>query len=48
MKIKNQIIFDILISLNQGSCSYTGSRVNEAIKQYNELVERGIVEKEKK
>lgn len=42
-KTKAEIILEILFSINKGDTSYTYSRVNEAIIQYNELVERGII-----
>lgn len=46
-KTKEEIIFEILLSMNKGNVSYYGSRVCEAINQYHELVESGIIVEEK-
>ena len=40
---REEIILTLLISLNKGNCSYRGSKVCEAILQYNELVDKGII-----
>lgn len=48
-KSREEIIFELLISLNQGDSDYVKSgndvtpRIDTAIAQYNELVKRGIV-----
>ena len=46
LTLKQQIILDILKSMNMGNCSYSGDRVREAVLQYNKLVERGILSEE--
>lgn len=42
-KTKEEIIFEIVLSMNKGNIKYYGSRVCEAIDQYDELVRRGII-----
>lgn len=42
-KSREDIIFELLISLNQGNCAYVDERVDYAIKQYDVLLARGIV-----
>lgn len=42
-KTKAEIILEILLSINKGDISYHGSRVCEAIIQYDELVKKGII-----
>lgn len=45
---RSQIIFQLLISLNQGNCASPDSgRVSIACNQYNALVENGIITGEK-
>jgi hypothetical protein len=46
LTLKQQIIIDILKSMNMGNVSYSIDRVYEAIKQYEKLVERGILPEE--
>jgi len=44
MKIKKEeIILNLLISLNQGDCGYSVNRLEKAIEQYDQLVEQGII-----
>jgi hypothetical protein len=45
-KTREEIIFGILLSLNQGNCGYVlpaSYRIDIAINQYKELVEKGII-----
>lgn len=42
---KEDVIFEILLSLNKGNCREAESRVDLAIKQYNQLKEAGLVDK---
>ena len=42
-KTKEEIIYELLISLNQGNCGYSGDRVQEAIDQYQKMVRVGII-----
>ena len=42
-KTKEQIIFELLISLNNGSYGNFEERLKYTIIQYNQLVEAGIV-----
>jgi hypothetical protein len=43
---KATVILELLKSLNAGSSGYVQDRVNYAIMQYNELVEKGIIKEE--
>ncbi|MFW6046986.1 MAG: hypothetical protein ACOCP4_04285 [Candidatus Woesearchaeota archaeon] len=43
-----KIIIELLKSLNQGKSYYLTSRVDMAIYQYNQLIDRGIIKGEKK
>ena len=51
-KSKEEIIYELLISINQGNSDYLRSgeeatpRIDLAIAQYNALVKRGIVKEE--
>ena len=45
---REEIILQLLISLNQGNCSYANQRVDIAIEQYNQLVEKSVIEDERK
>ena len=44
-KSKGEIVLELLVSLNQGDSGYRDveSRVDNAIKQYDALVARGII-----
>lgn len=42
MKTREDIIYEILISLNQGNCGDIENRVHYAIKQYEQLIEKVI------
>lgn len=42
-KTKEEIIYEILLSLNKGGRGYVEDRVEDAIEQYEELVEEGII-----
>lgn len=42
-KTKEEIIYELVLSLNQGSSSYASDRVNIAVIQYNKMVENGII-----
>lgn len=44
-KTREEIVYELLISLNHGNSSYVQDRVRLAIDQYDELVQRGIVKK---
>ena len=41
---KEEIIMQLLISLNQGNCGYIQDRVRYAIEQYNKLVSQKIID----
>ena len=44
-KTNIEIIYELLLSLNNGNCSYRGgTKVNEAIQEYKELIKYGIIE----
>lgn len=40
----NNILLEILKSLNQGNSGYATDRVDLAVKQYNQLVEIGAID----
>lgn len=45
-KTREEIIYELLLSLNQGKCSYdfqANQRIDLAIAQYDELVKKGII-----
>lgn len=42
-KTKEEIIFELLKSLNQGNIGYAETRVDKAIEQYKQLVRKGII-----
>lgn len=42
-KTREEIIYELVLSLNKGNCSYSGDRVEMAIRQYNEFVRCGVV-----
>lgn len=42
-KTKEKIIYELLLSLNHGNTCYALDRVYYATKQYNELVDQGII-----
>lgn len=41
---KEEIILYLLLSLNEGNCGYISDRVGYAIKQYEKLVKKGIIQ----
>jgi len=43
-KTKEEIVYELVLSLNQGDTCYTKDRVCLAVTQYNQLVEEGIIE----
>lgn len=45
-KTKAEIIFELLLSLNKGNTSYSGDRVELAIRQYYDLVQKGIIKED--
>jgi hypothetical protein len=42
-KTKEEIIYELVLSLNKGNCGYSGDRVDMAIRQYNSLVNFGLI-----
>lgn len=42
-KTKEEIIYEMVLSLNQGNCRYAEDRVEIAMAQYEELVKEEIV-----
>lgn len=42
-KEKEEIIYELVLSLNNGNSSYVNERVELAIAQYNDLVENQII-----
>lgn len=42
-KEKEEIIYELLLSLNNGNTYYATERVGLAIEQYDELVKQGII-----
>jgi hypothetical protein len=43
-KTNCEIIYELLIALTKGNCSYRGSsRLGEAYHQYNQLLRNGVV-----
>lgn len=47
MKSREDIIYELLLSLNQGNSGYINNRVQYAIEQYEELVSKGIIKEGK-
>ena len=45
-KTKAEVILELVMSLNRGSCGYIADRPGYAIEQYRRLVEAGIIEEE--
>jgi hypothetical protein len=45
-KTKEEIIFELLKSLNQGNSGYVDGRIDKAIEQYDDLVSEGIIVEE--
>lgn len=43
---KEEIIIELVKSLNMGSSGYREDRVHNAIAQYNQLIDRGIIKGE--
>lgn len=41
---KVQIVLELVKSLNQGNTGYSNDRVDMAIKQYNQLVDAGLIQ----
>ena len=46
MTERSKRIFQILLELNRGDCSYRGSKVQEAILQYEEFEEKVLKKEE--
>ena len=42
-KTKEEIIYELLLSLNNGDSGYIDRRVDYAIQQYEQLVKAGII-----
>lgn len=42
-KTREEIIYELLLSLNNGNSGYINSRVEYAIEQYEKLVEENII-----
>lgn len=42
-KTREEIIYELLLSLNNGDTAYYSERIEYAILQYNQLVRKGIV-----
>lgn len=42
-KTKEEIIYELVLSLNKGDSYYVDCRVDVALSQYNKLVEKGII-----
>ena len=42
-KEKEEIIYELVLSLNKGNSCYASERVEIAIEQYNRLLENGII-----
>jgi hypothetical protein len=45
-KAKAEVILELVLSLNRGSCGYIADRPSYAIEQYRRLVEAGVIEEE--
>ena len=46
-KTREEIIYELVLSLNNGDCSYIGDRVEIAIRQYDEFVRCGVIKEVK-
>ena len=46
-KTKEEIIYEILLSLNNGNSGYIDERVKYDIKQYEQLVEQKIIKEDR-
>lgn len=42
-KTKEEIVYELVLSLNKGDSYYVNQRVDVALEQYNKLVEKGII-----
>lgn len=42
-KTREEVIYELVLSLNNGNCSYIGDRVEIAIRQYDEFVRHGVI-----
>ena len=42
-KTKEEIIYELVLSLNNGDSGYVDKRVDYAIEQYEQLIQKGIV-----
>lgn len=42
-KTKEEIIYELVLSLNNGNCCYANERVKIAVSQFNELVDNGYI-----
>ena len=42
-KTREEIIYELVLSLNNGNNSYIGDRVEIAIRQYDEFVRHGVI-----
>ena len=42
-KTREEIIYELVLSLNKGNCGYSGDRVDMAIRQYDEFVRCGVI-----
>jgi hypothetical protein len=45
-KTRAEVILDLVLSMNRGNSGYINDRVVEAIAQYQQLVNAGIIEEE--
>lgn len=46
-KTREQLIFELVLSLNNGNTGYTNDRVKTAICQFEQLVGEGIIKPQK-
>lgn len=44
MDDRAKIILELVCSLNQGNVGYSGDRVDTAIRQYNLMIDKNIIE----
>lgn len=42
-KTREEIIYELVMSLNKGNCGYSLDRIDTAIRQYNEFVRCGVI-----
>ena len=47
MMVKEEIILQLVCSLNAGDSGYINDRVRYAIEQYEQLVKKGIIKEER-